>query len=197
MADAAARTDLSHLPILAFVVGFLLDALVVGAGFNGLYQLYRLRQLGFRVKLIEAGSELGGTWFWNHYPGAACDVMSHFYCYSFAPNPDWSRKYSPWNEIQAYAERCADTFGLRPHLELGVGVEQCRFDDASALWEVTLSDGSRQRARHVIDGRPERLAVTKALTSVRPDHPELVAARDAGVHLSPRRRGAIPRYSGP
>ena len=78
--------------------------------------------------------------------------MSHFYCFSFAPNPDWSRKYSPWNEIQAYAERCVDRFSLWPHIELGTGVELCRFDDESGLWIVTLSNGSQVRARHVIDG---------------------------------------------
>ncbi|MBT8065545.1 MAG: NAD(P)/FAD-dependent oxidoreductase [Gammaproteobacteria bacterium] len=130
-----------------------LDALVIGAGFAGICLGKRLLDAGIPgFRIYDKADKVGGTWYWNHYPGAACDVMSHFYCYSFAPNPDWSRKYSPWNEIQAYAERCADTFGLRPHLGLGVGVEQCRFDDASALWEVTLSDGSRQRARHVIDG---------------------------------------------
>ncbi len=78
--------------------------------------------------------------------------MSHFYCFSFAPNPDWSRKYSPWNEIQAYAERCVDEFGLRPFIDTETGVELSRFDDETGLWEVTLTDGSRVRARHVIDG---------------------------------------------
>ena len=130
-----------------------LDALVIGAGFAGICLGKRLLDEGIdNFRIYDKAEKVGGTWYWNHYPGAACDVMSHFYCFSFAPNPDWSRKYSPWNEIQAYAERCADEQGLRPHLELGTGVEQCRFDDGSGLWEVTLTDGSRRMARHVIDG---------------------------------------------
>lgn len=113
----------------------------------------RLLDAGINNFLIfDQAQKVGGTWYWNSYPGAACDVMSHFYCFSFAPNPDWSRKYSPWNEIQAYADRCVDKFGLWPHMELGIGVDQCRFNDEAKLWEVTLSDGSQVRARHVIDG---------------------------------------------
>ena len=102
--------------------------------------------------IFDKAQKPGGTWYWNSYPGAACDVMSHFYCFSFAPNPDWSRKYSPWNEIQAYADRCVDAFGLWPHMELGVGVELCRFNDTTKQWDVTLSDGSVIHTRHVIDG---------------------------------------------
>ncbi|MCJ7815341.1 MAG: NAD(P)/FAD-dependent oxidoreductase, partial [Xanthomonadales bacterium] len=130
-----------------------LDALVIGAGFAGICLGKRLLEAGIRnFRIYDKAQKVGGTWYWNSYPGAACDVMSHFYCFSFFPNPDWSRKYSPWNEIQAYSERCVDRFGLWPHIELGTGVELSRFDDESRLWEVTLSDGSQVRARHVIDG---------------------------------------------
>ena len=103
-------------------------------------------------RIVEKAPEAGGTWYWNSYPGAACDVLSHFYCFSFAPNPDWSRKYSPWNEIQAYADGCVDRFGLRPQIDFGRKVRLARFDDGSGLWEVSFSDGGSVRARHVIDG---------------------------------------------
>ena len=130
-----------------------LDALVIGAGFAGICMGKRLLDAGItNFHIYDMARKVGGTWYWNSYPGAACDVMSHFYCFSFAPNPDWSRKYSPWNEIQAYSERCVDELGLRPHINNGVGVELSRFDDETGLWEVTLSDGRRLLTRHVIDG---------------------------------------------
>jgi len=130
-----------------------LDALIIGAGFSGICLGKRLldaRMPNFRI--VEKAPKPGGTWYWNSYPGAACDVQSHFYSFSFAPNPDWSRKYSPWNEIQAYAEYCVDKFGLRPRIDFGHEVQLARFDDASGFWEVSFTDGKRLRARHVIDG---------------------------------------------
>ena len=130
-----------------------LDALLIGAGFSGICLGKRLLDDGIsNFRIVEKAPEAGGTWYWNSYPGAACDVLSHFYCFSFAPNPDWSRKYSPWNEIQAYADRCVDRFGLRPHIDFGREVQLARFDDATGLWEVSFTDGQRLRARHVIDG---------------------------------------------
>lgn len=130
-----------------------LDALIIGAGFSGICLGKRLKDEGIEnFRIYDKAGKVGGTWYWNSYPGAACDIMSHFYCLSFAPNPDWSRKYSPWNEIQAYAERCVDELELRPHIELGCGVENSRFDDDSGFWVVTLSDGRRVAARNVIDG---------------------------------------------
>jgi len=130
-----------------------LDALVIGAGFAGICIGKRLLDAGIRnFRIFDQAPKVGGTWYWNSYPGAACDVMSHFYCFSFEPNPDWPRKYSPWNEIQAYSQRCVDKYGLWPHIELETGIKLSRFDDDSGLWEVTLTDGRTVRARHVIDG---------------------------------------------
>lgn len=130
-----------------------LDALIIGAGFAGICLGKRLLDAGIsNFRICDKAPKVGGTWYWNSYPGAACDVMSHFYCYSFEPNPDWSRKYSPWNEIQAYSEHCVGKFGLRSHIDHGKEVELSRFDDESGLWEVLFSDGSRQQTRHVIDG---------------------------------------------
>lgn len=129
------------------------DVLVIGAGFAGICLGKRLRDARITdFRIVDKAPKPGGTWHWNRYPGAACDVLSHFYCFSFAPNPSWSRKYSPWHEIQAYAEHCVDRYGLRPHLELGREVRLSRFDDASGLWEVSFADGGTLRARHVIDG---------------------------------------------
>mgnify|MGYP000334929236 FL=1 len=92
-----------------------LEALIIGAGFAGICLGKRLLDAGISgFRIVDKAEKPGGTWYWNRYPGAACDVLSHFYCYSFEPNPDWSRKYSPWHEIQAYAEHCVDKYGLRP-----------------------------------------------------------------------------------
>ena len=130
-----------------------LDALIIGAGFSGICLGKRLLDEGIRnFRIADKAPKAGGTWYWNNYPGAACDVQSHFYSFSFEPNPDWSRKYSPWNEIQAYAEHCVDKFGLRSHIDPGKEVAQSGFVDASGLWEVSFTDGRRVLARHVIDG---------------------------------------------
>lgn len=130
-----------------------LDALLIGAGFSGICLGKRLRDAGVtNFRIVDKAPRPGGTWYWNRYPGAACDVQSHFYCFSFAPNPDWSRKYSPWSEIQAYAEDCFERFDLWPHFDAGKEVLLARFDDDEELWEVRFADGSTLRARHVIDG---------------------------------------------
>ena len=130
-----------------------LDALVIGAGFAGICVGKFLLDAGLTdFRIVDKAEGAGGTWHWNRYPGAACDVMSHFYCFSFAPNPDWSRTYSPWHEIQAYAQSCLEKFGLAAHTDFGCEVRRARFDDASGLWEVTLGNGDRLWARHVIDG---------------------------------------------
>ena len=93
------------------------DAVVIGAGFAGMYMLYRLRELGLSTRVYEAGNGVGGTWYWNRYPGARCDVESMQYSYSFSEELDqnwsWSEKYSPQSEILDYANHVADHFDLR------------------------------------------------------------------------------------
>ena len=93
------------------------DAVIVGAGFAGMYMLHRLRGLGFSARVFEAGSGVGGTWYWNRYPGARCDVESMQYSFSFSEELDqewnWSEKYSPQPEILSYANYVADRFDLR------------------------------------------------------------------------------------
>src|SRR5213083_1759870 len=96
------------------------DIAIVGAGFSGLGLAIRLRDEGpddFIV--LDRGSDVGGTWHYNTYPGCACDVPSHLYSFSFAPNPDWSQTYSTQEEIRDYLRDCADRFGVRPHVRLG------------------------------------------------------------------------------
>ncbi|MDZ4350323.1 MAG: NAD(P)/FAD-dependent oxidoreductase [Xanthomonadaceae bacterium] len=116
-----------------------LDALIVGAGFSGLCVAIALRKAGRRFRVLEQADRLGGTWRDNHYPGAACDVPSNLYCYSFAPNPDWSRSYPRQAEIQAYLERCVDDFGVRDALSFGQEVHSARFDESDNLWRVTVA----------------------------------------------------------
>ena len=94
------------------------DVVVVGAGFAGMYMLHRLRGLGFSVRVYEQGGGVGGTWYWNRYPGARCDVESMQYSYSFSEELqqewDWSERYAPQPEILRYANHVADRFNLRP-----------------------------------------------------------------------------------
>jgi cation diffusion facilitator CzcD-associated flavoprotein CzcO len=126
-----------------------LQVLVVGAGFSGLAMGYRLRQAGIDDFLIvDAGDEVGGTWRDNRYPGAACDVDSHLYSFSFAPNPEWSRKFAPRKEIFEYLVRCADDFGLRPHLRLRTRVVGAAFEDGA--WRVEVEGGEVLRARVLV-----------------------------------------------
>ena len=116
--------------------------LVVGSGFGGLGAAVRLRQEGVTDFLVlERAGSVGGTWRDNSYPGCACDVPSHLYSFSFAPNPDWPRTFSGQPEIRAYLERVADRFQLRAHLRFDHEVLGARWDAATARWEVSTSQG--------------------------------------------------------
>ena len=106
---------------------------VVGTGFGGLGAAVRLLQEGETdLAVFERAESVGGVWRANTYPGAACDVQSHLYAFSFAPNPEWSRKYAPQAEIQAYLEDVAERFGVLPHVRFGHEVEACVWDDDAA-----------------------------------------------------------------
>ena len=116
-----------------------LDALIVGAGFSGLCVAIGLGKAGRRFQVLEQANSLGGTWRDNRYPGAACDVPSNLYCYSFAANPDWSRDYPRQAEIERYLNECADRFSVRSNIRFDCGVEHARFDGRRLLWTVTLA----------------------------------------------------------
>jgi cation diffusion facilitator CzcD-associated flavoprotein CzcO len=117
---------------------------IVGAGFGGIGLAALLKRAGFTaLTLFERGAAVGGTWRDNTYPGAACDVQSHLYSYSFAPRTTWSQRYSGQAEILAYIQDVSDRFGITPHVRLHTTVERAIFDDASATWRVETSDGSQ------------------------------------------------------
>jgi cation diffusion facilitator CzcD-associated flavoprotein CzcO len=116
---------------------------IIGSGFGGLGMGIRLRQAGIEsFTIYEKADTLGGTWRDNTYPGSGCDVPSHLYSFSFAPNPRWTRKFPMQSEILAYLESCADRFGLRPHLRFGAEVAGADFDESSATWTVRFADGT-------------------------------------------------------
>ncbi len=116
--------------------------LIVGTGFSGLGAAIRLRHEGITdFAVLERADELGGTWRDNTYPGCACDVPSHLYSFSFAPNPGWSRTFSPQSEIQAYLLRTAEQAGVRPHVRFSCALLDAAWDDDEERWRVTTSKG--------------------------------------------------------
>jgi cation diffusion facilitator CzcD-associated flavoprotein CzcO len=131
------------------------DAVVVGAGFAGLYALYKLRdELGMRVHVFEAGDGVGGTWYWNRYPGARCDSESYYYCYSFSPELaqewEWSGRYPEQPEIERYLNHVADRFDLRRDIQLSTRVTAATFDDAASRWEIRTDRGDTVTARYLV-----------------------------------------------
>ena len=130
------------------------DAVVVGAGFAGLYMLHKLRQLGLRTRLYEAGNGVGGTWFWNRYPGARCDVESMQYSYSFdealQQEWQWSERYPAQREILSYINHVADRFALRPDIQLETRVLLAEFEESPARWRVSTDQGDEVTAQFFI-----------------------------------------------
>jgi cyclohexanone monooxygenase len=135
-------------------VGVVFDAVVVGAGFAGLYMLHRLRGLGFKARVYEAGGGVGGTWYWNRYPGARCDVESMQYSFSFSEELDqqwdWSEKYAPQPEILSYANHVADRFDLRPHIRFDARVTAATFDATEKCWHIETDRGDQVSAKFCI-----------------------------------------------
>src|ERR687896_242559 len=115
---------------------------IIGSGFAGLGTGIRLRQRGEEDFIIfERASDVGGTWRDNSYPGCACDVQSHLYSFSFAPNPDWTRSFSPQPEILDYLRRCARDFGVLPHIHFRTEVRSARWDAGAQAWRIETSRG--------------------------------------------------------
>lgn len=124
---------------------------IVGTGFAGICMAIRLKKAGIRdFLLLEQADEVGGTWRDNRYPGAACDVESHLYSFSFEPHSDWTHRFAPADEILGYLIRCVDKYGLREHIRFGAAVVSARFDEASGRWVVQTSDGTVLRARVLV-----------------------------------------------
>jgi cyclohexanone monooxygenase len=130
------------------------DVVVVGAGFAGLYMLHRLRGQGFSVRVYEQGGDVGGTWYWNRYPGARCDIESMQYSYSFSEELqqqwNWSERYAPQPEILQYANHVADRFDLRRDIQFDTRVERAAFDESTNVWSVATSDGNTVTAKYVV-----------------------------------------------
>jgi cation diffusion facilitator CzcD-associated flavoprotein CzcO len=132
-----------------------LDALIIGAGFSGLYQLLCLRdRLGLSVKVLEAAPDLGGTWYWNRYPGARCDSESHSYCYFFSTELleewRWSERYPEPPEILRYLAHVADKFALRRDISFNTRVTAAHYDEAANRWDVVTESGERYRVRYLV-----------------------------------------------
>lgn len=124
---------------------------IIGTGFGGLGMGIALKKTGVDDFVIfEKENEVGGCWRDNRYPGAACDVPSHLYSFSFEPKTDWSRKFAPQPEILGYLKHCADKYGLRRHICFGSEVTAARYDEDRALWVVEIADGTTQEARMLV-----------------------------------------------
>jgi len=130
------------------------DAIIIGAGMSGMYQLYRMRELGMRVRVFEAGTGVGGTWYWNRYPGARFDSESYSYGYSFSQELldewNWSEHFAGQPETLRYLNHVADKFELRRDIQFKSRVTAAAFDETSRSWTLTLEDGSRFNTRFLI-----------------------------------------------
>ena len=130
------------------------DAIVIGAGMSGLYQLIKLRELGLRTRVLEAGTGVGGTWYWNRYPGCRFDSESYSYGYSFDKELleewDWTEHFAPQPETERYLNLVADKYDLRRDIQFSARVTSARWDEAGRSWEVELEDGGRHRSRFLI-----------------------------------------------
>jgi cyclohexanone monooxygenase len=176
-----------------------LDVVVVGAGFAGMYMLHRLRALGFSVRVLEAGGGVGGTWYWNRYPGARCDGESMFYSYQFSETLqqewEWSERYAAQPEILRYANHVADRFDLRRDIWFNTRVSAATFDDRTGRWIIETAEGATLTARFCV------MATGCLSTANKPEFPNLRAfAGEAyhtghwpheGVNFSGKRVGVI------
>lgn len=170
------------------------SVLVIGAGAGGLCTGAQLKRAGVEsFTIVDAAPHVGGTWRDNTYPGAACDVPSHLYSFSFAPEPGWTRKFAPQPEIRRYFESLVDRFDLGPHLRLGSAVTALRWDEGSLCWRATLADGTELTADVVVSGtgqlnRPHYPEIEgiehfegTAFHSARWDHDHDLTGRRVGV----------------
>ncbi len=132
------------------------DAIVIGAGISGMYQLYRLRELGLRVRVLERGTGVGGTWYWNRYPGARFDSESYSYGYSFSQELldewDWFERFASQPEILRYLQHVADKFDLLKHIQFSSDVKSAVYDKDTRSWEIGLEDGNTCKSRFLITG---------------------------------------------
>ena len=150
-----------------------LEVVIVGAGFAGMYMLHRTRQLGLSIRVYETGSGVGGTWYWNRYPGARCDVDSMQYSYQFSDELqqewEWSEKYSPQSDILRYANHVADRFDLRRDIRFNTRVKSASFNEQTRRWNIETNTGDQISAAFCV-------MATGCLSS--PNTPEFVDLTD-------------------
>src|SRR5947209_16239328 len=116
------------------------DVAIVGSGYSGLCVAIRMKLEGLQGFVIfEQAATIGGTWRDNHYPGAACDIASNLYSFSFEPNPNWSRVYPQQPELKAYIEHCAAKYRLAPHLHCNAAITEARYDEVQRVWRLTVN----------------------------------------------------------
>src|SRR5206468_8858771 len=156
------------------------DAIVIGAGVSGLYQLYRLRELGLTVRVFEAGTGVGGTWYWNRYPGARFDSESWTYGYSFSQELldewDWEEHFAGQPETERYLNYVADKFDLRRDIQFKSRVTAARYQEDTRSWDVMLEDGRRYTTRFLVTA----IGVLSAATT--PRIPGVESFRDQSFH---------------
>jgi len=156
------------------------DAIVIGAGVGGLYAIYRLRKLGLKVRAFEAAGGVGGTWYWNRYPGCRCDVESMEYSYSFSDELQqewhWPERYGTQPEILKYINHVADRFDLRRDIEFNTRVKEAAFDNKTSAWTVTTDKGRTATARFCI------MATGNLSTPRKPDYPGLDSFKGKWYH---------------
>jgi cation diffusion facilitator CzcD-associated flavoprotein CzcO len=172
------------------------DAVVIGAGVSGLYQLYRLRELGLRVRVFETGTGGGGTWYWNRYPGTRFDFESWTYGYSFSQDLleewDWEEYFAAQPETERYLNYVADKFDLRRDIQFGSGVTAAHYQEATRSWAVLLEDGRRYTTRLVITA----IGVLSAETL--PTIPGLETSREeVHGHTIDAQRTCVVAHKGP
>ena len=130
------------------------DAIIIGSGVTGLYSLYRMRQLGFSVRAFDDASGVGGTWYWNRYPGCRFDSESYSYGYSFSEELlqewDWKEHYSAQPETERYLNYVADKFDLRRDIQFNSRVVSATYNEVGSFWEICLADGCRSHGRFLI-----------------------------------------------
>ncbi|WP_193048135.1 flavin-containing monooxygenase [Mycolicibacterium baixiangningiae] len=155
------------------------DVVIVGAGFSGIGTAIQLRKMGYdNIAILERGSDLGGTWHVNRYPGLAVDIPSPTYCYWFEPNPYWSRLFAPGAELKKYADHVADKYDVRRHMRFDVTVDSARWDEDAEVWRVLLRGGEVIVSRFLI-------AATGFLSQPQsPDIPGLADFRGRTIHTA-------------
>src|SRR6478735_5808719 len=152
MPDTQVLAEIQGQPIRGQVASY--DAIVIGAGISGMFMLYRLRELGMTARVFEAGTNIGGTWYWNRYPGARFDSESWTYGYSFSKEVlqewDWKEHFSPQPDTLEYLNLVADKFDLRRDIQFNSTVAAAHWDDDADKWTVTLESGERARSQFLL-----------------------------------------------